>query len=154
VKKQVMVEGVVEVSEYALHAHEMRLTGIMHVEAHLLDCVGDVRPGEGEVLESLGQARVANRVADPPPHVRGDLGLSIDWRGVGLAITHVSALKDIPNVLVLVKEETVRSPLHWDAEEVVKRVDVLYHELLPESHSDTVEKLWVRGGEDDDIDVE
>jgi hypothetical protein len=24
----------------------------MHVEAHLLDCVGDVRPGEGEVLES------------------------------------------------------------------------------------------------------
>jgi hypothetical protein len=67
VKKQVMVEGVVEVSEYALRAHEMRLTGIMHVEAHLLDRVGDVRPGEGEVLESLGQARVANRVADPPP---------------------------------------------------------------------------------------
>jgi hypothetical protein len=31
VKKQVMVEGVVEVSEYALRAHEMRLTGIMHV---------------------------------------------------------------------------------------------------------------------------
>jgi hypothetical protein len=55
---------------------------------------------------------------------------------------------------VLVKEETVRSPLHWDAEEVVKRADVLYHELLPESHSDTVEKLCVRGGEDDVIDVE
>jgi hypothetical protein len=29
----------------------MRLMGVVHVEAHLLDCVGNVRPDEGEVLE-------------------------------------------------------------------------------------------------------
>jgi hypothetical protein len=33
-----------------LHNTKMGLTGVMHVEAHLLDCIGDVRPGEGEVL--------------------------------------------------------------------------------------------------------
>jgi hypothetical protein len=30
----------------------MGLTGVVHVEAHLLDHVGNVGPGEGEVLES------------------------------------------------------------------------------------------------------
>jgi hypothetical protein len=34
------------------------------VEAHLLDCLDDVKPSEGEVLESPGQAAVASWVAD------------------------------------------------------------------------------------------
>jgi hypothetical protein len=37
------------------------------VEAHLLDRESDVRPGEGEVLESLDQAAVGSRVADGAP---------------------------------------------------------------------------------------
>jgi hypothetical protein len=56
----------------------MGLTGVMHVEAHLLDGVGDVRPSEGEVLESLDQATVGSRVADGSPCVGGDLGLSVN----------------------------------------------------------------------------
>jgi hypothetical protein len=36
----------------------------------------------------------------------------------------------------------------------VERVDVLHHELLLESHSGTLEKLWVQAGEDDVVDVE
>jgi hypothetical protein len=73
-KKQPVVEGALEVTEDALHGHEMGLTGIMHVEAHLLDRVGDVKPGESEVLESPGQAAVGSRVADRGPHVGRDLG--------------------------------------------------------------------------------
>jgi hypothetical protein len=30
----------------------------VHMQAHVLDDVGDVRPGEGEVLEHAGQAPV------------------------------------------------------------------------------------------------
>jgi hypothetical protein len=52
VKKQAMVEGALEVPKDALRGHEMRLIGIVHVEAHLLDRVGNAGPGEGEVLES------------------------------------------------------------------------------------------------------
>jgi hypothetical protein len=92
----------------------MEHTGVMHVEAHLLDRVGDVRPGEVEVLESSDQAVVGSRVADggPPRHVRRDLGLSIDRRGVGLAVAHADA-KDVPNVLaLLVKEEAIGLLLH------------------------------------------
>jgi hypothetical protein len=55
--KQTMVEGAIEVVEDALRNREIGLTGVMHVEAHLLDHVGDVKPGEGEVLESPTRLR-------------------------------------------------------------------------------------------------
>jgi hypothetical protein len=53
-KKQTMVEGDLEVVENALHSHEMGLTRIVHVEARLLDRIGDIKHVEGEVMESLG----------------------------------------------------------------------------------------------------
>jgi hypothetical protein len=48
-KKQVVVEGALEVVEDALHGHEMGLMGVVHVEVHLLDRV-DVKPVEDKVL--------------------------------------------------------------------------------------------------------
>jgi hypothetical protein len=48
-----MVEGALEVLKDALCDCEMELTRVVHVEAHLLDRVSNVGPGEGEVLESL-----------------------------------------------------------------------------------------------------
>jgi hypothetical protein len=59
-----VVEGALEVAEDALHNIEMGLTGVMHVEAHLLDCVGDVRSSEGEVLEIFSHATVSSQVTD------------------------------------------------------------------------------------------
>jgi hypothetical protein len=85
----------------------MGLTRVVHVEAHLLDHVGNVRPDKGEVLESPSQVVVGSRVTDGAPHVGGDLGLSVDQRGAGLAVAHVSTLKDAPSILVLVEEEAV-----------------------------------------------
>jgi hypothetical protein len=49
-----VVEGALEVPENVLHDREMRLTGVIHVETHLLYHVGNVRPSECEVLESPG----------------------------------------------------------------------------------------------------
>jgi hypothetical protein len=51
-KKQAVVEGALEVPKDALCGCEMGLTGVVHVEAHLLDRVGNVGSGEGEVPES------------------------------------------------------------------------------------------------------
>jgi hypothetical protein len=62
-----MVEGALEALKDALHDREMRLMGVVHVEAPLLDCLGNVGPGEGEVLESPSQAAVGSRVADGGP---------------------------------------------------------------------------------------
>jgi hypothetical protein len=143
VKKQAVVEGALEVPKDALRGREMGLTGVMHVEAHLLDRIDNVGPGEGEVLESLSHAAVGSRVANGGPHVGGDLGLSVDCHGAGLAVAHASTLKDVPSILALVEEEAVGPLLYWDAEEVVERAEVLHRELLLESCSGTLEKLWL-----------
>jgi hypothetical protein len=64
-KKQAVVDGALEVLKDALHDCEMGLTGVVHVEAHLLDC--NVGSGEGEVLKSPSQTVVGSRVADEAP---------------------------------------------------------------------------------------
>jgi hypothetical protein len=53
-KKKAMVKGALEVAEDVLRNSEMGLMRVVHVKTHLLDCIGDVRLGEGVVLESLG----------------------------------------------------------------------------------------------------
>jgi hypothetical protein len=50
---------------------------------------------------------VGSWVADRRSHIGGDLGLSVDRRGAGLAVAHASTLKDVPSILVLVEEEVV-----------------------------------------------
>jgi hypothetical protein len=62
-----MVEGDLDVLKDAFRGREMGLMGVVHMEAHLLDRVGNIRPGEGEVLESPSQAVVGSRVADRGP---------------------------------------------------------------------------------------
>jgi hypothetical protein len=153
-KKQVVAEGALEVAEDLLHSCEMGLPRVMHVEAHLLDRVGDIKPGESKVLESPGQAAVGGRVTDGGARVGGYLGLSVDRHGAGLAVAHASVLEDIPSVLTLVEEKVVDSLLHHDVEEVAEGTEVLHGELLLESCSDTLEQLRARGSEDDVIDVE
>jgi hypothetical protein len=98
--------------EDALYGREMGLTGVVHVEEHLLDRIGDVKPGEGEILESLGQDVVGGWVTDGAPNVGGDLGLSVDWRGAGLVVAQASTLKDVSSVLALVKEEVIELLLY------------------------------------------
>jgi hypothetical protein len=154
VKKQVVVEGALEVPKDALHDREMGLMRVVHVEAHLLDCVGNVEPGEGEVLESPSQVVIGSRVTDGGPHVGGDLDLSVDQHGAWLAVAHGNTLKDDLSILALVEKEVVGSLLYWYAEEVVERAEVLHRELLLERCSGMLEKLQARGGEDDIVNVE
>jgi hypothetical protein len=67
VNKQAVVEDALEVRKDELHGREMRLTRVMYMEAHLLDRVGNIGPGEGGVLESPSQAAVGSRVIDGGP---------------------------------------------------------------------------------------
>jgi hypothetical protein len=91
------------------------------MQAHLLDGVGDVGPGEGQVLEHAGQAPVERCVCDWGLVVLKELRLSVGRRGAGLAIGHASSLQDVEGILALVEEETLRLALGSDALEMVKR---------------------------------
>jgi hypothetical protein len=122
----------------------------MHVKAQLLDRVGNIRAGEGDVLESPDQATVGSQIVD----AGGGACQKRPWPGASLTIVHANALKDIPSVLELVKEEVVWPLLYWDTEEVVKRVEVLHRKLLLKSYSGTLDKLRARGSEDDVVNIE
>jgi hypothetical protein len=59
----------VEVAQDPLESSEMGLPWSVHMEAHLLDGVGDVGAGEGEVVEHVYQALVRCRISDQGPVV-------------------------------------------------------------------------------------
>jgi hypothetical protein len=87
----------------------------------MLNDVGDVGPGECQVLASASEAPVSCRVGDRGPIVLEELRLSVNRSGARLIVGHASPLQDVKGVLALVEEETLRPPLYGDPEEVVKR---------------------------------
>ena len=53
-----------QVAQDALNRREMNIPRIMHVEAHLLNCIRYVGSGEGEILQSTNQTAVLSRIVD------------------------------------------------------------------------------------------
>jgi hypothetical protein len=99
------------------------------MEAHLLNDVGDVGQGEGEVLECTCQALVRRRIGNRGVIVFRELRLGVNRRGAGLAVGHASPLQDVDDVLTLMQEETLGPVLGSDAEEVMERPQVLHRKL-------------------------
>jgi hypothetical protein len=66
VKEQAVVysEGAqaTKVAEETLESCEVGLPRIMHMKAQLLNCIGDVRPGEGEVLKSTSKTSICGGI--------------------------------------------------------------------------------------------
>jgi hypothetical protein len=106
VKKQPVVDGAPEVAEEALESREVGLLGVVHMETDLLHGVGDVQPGEGEVLKGTGKTPVAGGVPDWVTRGLRELGLRVDCGGAGLAVTHMDPLQNVKSVMSLVKEES------------------------------------------------
>jgi hypothetical protein len=61
----------------ALHGGEVGLPWIMHVEADLLDGVGDVGAGERQVLEGPGEAPKVSQISNRRSGLSGDLGMHV-----------------------------------------------------------------------------
>lgn len=59
-----MVEGATEVAKNPLCSDELWFSWSVHVKSHLLDCVIDVRPGEGDVIESSDKVLVRHHDID------------------------------------------------------------------------------------------
>jgi hypothetical protein len=90
-----------------LHRGEVRLSGIMHMKANLLDVIGDVRVGECQVLEGPSEAPKLSRISNRRPESGRDLGLRVHGRWDQLVVHHANALKDVESKLVLSEEEFI-----------------------------------------------
>jgi hypothetical protein len=62
------------------------------VKANLLDRVGDIGTGEGEVMSSPDKTLIGLHVIDLDIVVIGDLRMSVNRRGARLAVGHASLL--------------------------------------------------------------
>jgi len=62
VKEEAEVDGAAEVAKVPLESGEVWLPGIMHVETYLLNCIADVRPGEGEVPKCTSKTPICSGI--------------------------------------------------------------------------------------------
>jgi hypothetical protein len=79
----------------------------MHVEADLLDGVGDVGVGERQVLKGPGEVPEMSRISNRRSGLNGDLGLHVHRHQNRLTVHHASSLKNIKSKLTLSEEELV-----------------------------------------------
>jgi hypothetical protein len=107
----------------------MRLSRIVHMQIDLLHGVGDVRPCEGQVLESPCNALKLGSILNRRPEVCSELHLEVNRSHARLTISHARTLDDVQCVTALVEEHPISTTLDSNAEEVVKRPKVLHHEF-------------------------
>ena len=62
-KNQTEASSATDVAEETLQCSKVRLPGIMHVKTDLLNGIGEIRPGEGQVLQGTGEAPVGSRIS-------------------------------------------------------------------------------------------
>lgn len=65
-----VIQSAFDVAENPFDKGKMSLTGIVHVQAQLLNCIGKIRPCQGEILESTFQTSVVRRVINLIDHPR------------------------------------------------------------------------------------
>jgi hypothetical protein len=96
------------------------------VQTDLLHNVGDIGQCECQVLKSSCNALELRGVLNRRPRVPCQLRLEVDWSRARLAFCHDRTFEDVKRVGALMEEQTIRMTLDGDAEEVVKRPEVLH----------------------------
>jgi hypothetical protein len=99
------------------------------MQTDLLHNIGDVGPCEGQVLESPCNAPKLGSVLNRRPGVCSELRLEVDRSRARLTVSHGRTLDDVQRVGALVEEHLIWTTLDSNAEEVVKRLEILHHEF-------------------------
>jgi hypothetical protein len=131
----------------------MGLPRVVHVQMDLMHNVGDIGPCECHILESSCNASELRGVLNGRPRVPRQLHLEVDWSRARLAVRHDRTFEDIKRVGALMEEQTIQTTLDGDAEEVVKRPEVIHDEFPLKSENGTVQELRAECGQDDIINI-
>jgi hypothetical protein len=125
----------------------------MHVEADLLDGIGDVGAGERQVLEGPSEAPEVSRISNMRSGLGGDLGLCVHRHRNRLAVHHVNSLKNIESKLTLSEEEIVRLMLYEDSQKMMEGSKELHGEFQLKSRYGLLQKCYAGYIEDNVINV-
>jgi hypothetical protein len=123
------------------------------MQTDLLHGIGDVRPCEGQVLQRPGDASELGGILNRRSGVCSQLRLQVHRSRTRLVVSHDRMLEDVERVGVLVQEQPVGTPLDSDAEEVVKRSQILHREFPLESGNSLTQELHARSCQNNVIDI-
>jgi hypothetical protein len=84
----------------------------MHVKTDLLDCVGNVRPGESEVLSSTHKAAIICRISNSRTTISRGFGASVNRGRARFAISQAMTSQDIQSILPLGEKNSITSSLN------------------------------------------
>jgi hypothetical protein len=138
-QKKAIVWRPLKIVQDALHDRQMGLLRVVHVQIDLLHSVGDVRPCECQVLESTCNALELRDVLNGRPRVLRKLRLEVDWSRAWLGVRHDHTFEDVKHVGALMEQQTIRTTLDGDAEELLKQPEVLHGEFLLKSRNAMVQ---------------
>jgi hypothetical protein len=99
-----MIDGALEVAEDSLGSHKVNFPGVMHVQADLLNGVGNVRPCKSQVLECTYQTPVGCRVSHRRASSSSKFGTRVHRCRTWVATCHAMASENIQDVLPLREE--------------------------------------------------
>jgi hypothetical protein len=132
------------VAKNLLGYNKVNHPGIMHVQADLLDSVGNIGPGECEILEGTRETLIGSGILDRQTSIGRNFGTHVNGIGAWLAITHAMTSKNTQCVLTLRQAQGVLS-LDGHTKKVVKNTQIFHGELLFQG-TDHLLKEWLRGG--------
>jgi hypothetical protein len=145
-QKKTIVWRPLKIAQDALHGRQMGLPMVMHVQIDLLHGVGDVGSCECHVLESSCNAPELRGVFNRKPRVPHQLCLKVDWCHARFAVRHDCTFEDVKRVGARMEKHTSRTTLDGDADEVMKRPEVLHGEFPMKSGNGMTQELRVGCG--------
>ena len=113
-------QSALHIPQDALEHCKMRLSRVVHEKAHLLNCVGEVRTSQREVLQGASEAAVLGGILHRSAIRSRELGTSVHRTRCRVTLGHAGTLEQIHSVLVLREEEAVSRACDRDPEEVMK----------------------------------
>lgn len=111
----------------------------MHVKTDLLNCISDVWPGEGQVLEHPCKTAKIGGILDRIARSRKNLRVGVNRSGAGLAICHTSPIQDVNHILTLKQEKATIATLNVHPQEVIELAKILHHKLPLQSLNGVLE---------------
>jgi hypothetical protein len=152
-QQQAEVRRPTKIAQDVLHGRQVGLPRVVHVQVDLLHGISDVGPCECQVLEGSDNAPELRGIRNKRHRVVSQLRLEVDWSRTRLAVRHDCQLEDVKRVGALVEEQLVWTTLDSDAEEVVKRPEVLHGLFSLKSGNSAMQKLCAGCSQDDIINI-
>jgi hypothetical protein len=123
------------------------------MQTDLLHGISDVGPCEGQVLQRPGDASKLRGILNWWSGVSSQLRLQVHQSRTRLAVSHDRTLEDVERVGALVQEQLIGTPLDSDAEEVVKRPQILHREFSLKSGNSPTQELCAGSCQNNIIDI-